>query len=83
MTLTLSADWTVLGQLVGVSRVLHLQHLGHARDLGRGVGGAVGALARDQHMHVAAQLGGSADGVERRRAQGGVVVIGDYKDAHL
>ena len=72
----------VLGQPVGVGRVLGLQHLGDAGDGGRRLGGFAGIAAGHQHVHVRAHLGRGGDGVGDVGADGLAVVRGDNEDGH-
>ena len=71
-----------LGQIVGKARIVGKQHLGDAGKLGGCIGGSLGALAGDQHMHIAADLG------SRRQRLGGlvgkacIVVVSQKKNGH-
>src|SRR5262249_29952064 len=49
---------------------------------GTRLGGRLGVLARDQQMHLAADLAGGSDGVERGRLDRRVVVLGQQQDRH-
>ncbi len=66
----------VLGDAVRVFRRLRDQHLGDARDLGRGLGHLAAVVAGDQQVHIARQLLRRGDRVERRALERGVVVFG-------
>ena len=63
--------------------VIGLQHLGHARKLGGRQGRPIGALPRDQHMHIAKPLHGGqrlGHGVGRQMA---FVHICNQKNGHV
>src|SRR5690348_7275277 len=67
---------------MAVFRRVGEQHLGHAADLGGGVGSGLAALARDQQLDRAADLGRGGERVQRRRLECRVVVLGKDQDAH-
>jgi len=73
----------VLGELLGQARAVGVQHLGHTLELAGGLGRAAGVVAGDQHVHVAAALGGGGDSVQGRTLEGAVVVFGNDEDGHL
>src|SRR5262249_4888240 len=58
------------------------QHLGDAGNLGTRIGRALGVLAGDEQVDVAADLAGGGDGVERGRLDRRVVVLGQQQDRH-
>ena len=66
----------VLGKLVGVGRVLHMDRLGHTGDLGGGLGDGTAVLAGDQHMDFGIDNRRHGDGVERGFVEFRIVVIG-------
>src|SRR5262249_29957635 len=72
----------VFGQLVGEVGGIGHQHLGHAGQLGGGLGGGAGVVACHQQVHVAAELLRGGDGVEGGGLQRGVVVFGNDEDRH-
>ena len=72
----------VLGQPVGVGRVLGLKHLGDARDGGGRLGGFAGLAAGHQYVHVRTHLGRGGDGVGNIGADGLAVVRSDNEDGH-
>ena len=53
------------GQTMRQRFAIGVQHLGHTGHLGGGLGGTCRIQPRHQDMHLAAQLGRRADGVER------------------
>src|SRR5690606_19496617 len=73
----------VLGQPVFEAGRIGVDHLGHAGDLGRGLGGLACVVAGHQDVHVTATLGGGSDGVERGALDGGVVVFCNNECGHL
>ena len=72
----------VFGQTVGQGRTIGVQHLGHPRDLGGGLCGGGGVVARHQHMHITPALQSRGDGVERGGLEARVVVFGNNKYGH-
>ena len=73
----------VFGQGMLVLRRVSDEYPGHAGDTRRRFGGA-GALGADhQHMEVAIQLGGGADGGEGSRLDGTRGGFGNDEDAHI
>ena len=72
----------VLGQAVGIGSVIGQQHLGDAGDRRGGFRGGAAILAGHQHDQIAADGLGGGDGIEGRRLQAGVVVLGDEEDGH-
>ena len=72
----------VLGQPVGIGRVVAQQHLGDAGNLGTRLGRRLGVLSGHQQMNLTADLAGGGDGVERGRLDRRVVVLGQQQDRH-
>jgi hypothetical protein len=75
-----------LGQQVGVGGVVGHAYLGHAIELGGGLGDGADAFTDDQHMDLAAvvpgNLLGGRDHVGGGAGQGAVVMFREYQDAH-
>ena len=55
---------------------------GNPGNFGGSFGSGLGVVARDEHMHVAAALAGSGDGVEGSGPDARVVVFCNYKRGH-
>ena len=72
----------VFGQTVGQGGAIGVQHLGHTRDLSRGLCCGGGVVASHQHVHITPALQGRADGVERGGLEARVVVFGNNKYGH-
>ena len=72
----------VFGQAVGKSGAVGMDYLGHATNGGSGGGGGACVVPGDQHMHIAATLGRSGDGVERGRLDASVIVFGNDERGH-
>jgi len=56
--------------------------LGHASDLGGGLGRGCGAFTGDQHVHVTAAGLGRGHGVQGGALDGGVVVFSNNEYGH-
>ena len=67
----------VLGQLVGVSRIVGDQYLGYAFDLCGCFADGTAATAGYQHVDVATDGLGGGDGVQGSGREDGVVVFSD------
>src|SRR5260221_4952543 len=72
----------ILGEKVGIGGIVDGEHLGDARDLGRGVGGGAAILSGDQNMDVAANRRRGGHHVERCRLERGMVVFGEKENSH-
>ena len=59
-----------------------MQHLGHPGDLRRRLRGVGALVPGHEHVDLAADLLRRGDRVERRLADGLVVVLGEDEDAH-
>ncbi|MDT4801795.1 hypothetical protein FQZ97_345090 [compost metagenome] len=73
----------VLGQLVGISRIVGLQHPAYADDLGRGLCGRAAVVAGDQQVDIATDLACRGNDIEGRALERRVVVFCNYQDAHV
>ena len=73
----------VLGQPVGVGRIVGFQHLGDALDGGSRLGGLAAAAAGDQHVDIGAHLKGRRHGVRDVAANGLAVMRGDNQNGHV
>jgi hypothetical protein len=73
----------VLGERVREDIAVGVQHLGDAGDCRCGAGRGLGAAAGDEDVDGAAELCSRGDGVERRRANGCVVVFGNDENVDL
>ena len=65
----------VFSQAVGEVLAFDVDDLGNAGYFGGSLGGGLGVVARDEHMHVAAALAGSGHGVEGGGPDARVVVF--------
>ena len=72
-----------LGETMLEVRRVGVQHLGHARDLARRLGGFAGIVAGDENVHVGAAGGGGGDGIERGALDRLVVVFGNDECGHV
>jgi hypothetical protein len=73
----------VLGQAVGVGRVVGDPHPGDAGQLRRLLRGALAGRAGDQQVDLGADLAGGGHRVQGSRLDRVVVVLGNHQDAHL
>ncbi len=73
----------VLGQAVAEVGGVGQQDLGHAGDLGGGIGRGLGVGAGHQHVYVAAALGCGGHGVERGALDRLIVVFSNDECSHV
>ncbi|EGE60965.1 hypothetical protein RHECNPAF_13300157 [Rhizobium etli CNPAF512] len=71
-----------LGEIVGQRIAFGEQNVGDACELGSGIGSRLGALAGDQHVHVAANLGSGRQCLGGLVGKGCVVVVSQKKNGH-
>src|SRR5690606_19838588 len=68
-----------IGEIIGIGN----QYLAHARGLCSSLRGGLALMAGDQHVHIAAALGGCGDRVQGAGFQAGVVVFGNNECSHV
>jgi len=72
-----------VGQTVFQSITFSEQNLTHTLELGGGIGCSLRALACNQNIHVAADLGSCRQRLRRLVGKGCIVMFGNKKNSHL